>query len=69
MEESLEKLDITMAAPMIFFLVSIVQFINRYIEVNKKVCISIFSNAVSLPNALSRLRFIIWFSSSVGCML
>nr|GLL26219.1 uncharacterized protein LOC109177605 [Ipomoea trifida] len=35
-EESLEKLDIAMAAPMIFILVSIIQFINRYIEVNKK---------------------------------
>ncbi|XP_019182552.1 PREDICTED: uncharacterized protein LOC109177605 [Ipomoea nil] len=36
MEESLEKFDISMAAPMVFILVSIVQFINRYVEVNKK---------------------------------
>ncbi|CAH9135189.1 unnamed protein product [Cuscuta epithymum] len=36
MKECMEKHDISMGAPLIFFLVSIFQYLTRYLEVNKK---------------------------------
>lgn len=50
MEESMVKLEGSVAAPMIFFIVVAVQYLSRYVEINMSVFFLIFTSFLDFLN-------------------